>query len=350
MGLKNYSEVKKDNLPLLVLYAGQDRTSLRFREEFVQISRGTHEVSQKQHIPNELNYGIVDTKAEAKLMEKTNIRDIPAAYIFLTEETKVKYGGAWNALSFVSWVKRTLRDNPDTNIYAPSALITSVQQMANKFRMFNQVAVLYTPDYRLGPLKAFVNASRQIPEGYVFCHFHDPQITQVLKVQPDESVLIIYSKMQDVSYLVKETELNKFATYFYKYDGDLRDVNRIKQFMLLHTWKGFYHFDDGKFEKMTYRSDRKPTVALVYNSSVEGNQPYIDAIEKARYTLYQKAVVGLADVQYDVKDRIEKLFIFNLTTDLPKLIVIKPINDDKFDRFVSDSLDPNVAYEQVMTG
>lgn len=118
MGLKNYSEVKRDNLPLLVLYAGQDRNSLRFREEFIQISHGTHEVSQKQHIPNELNYGLVDTKTEAKLMEKTQIRDIPAAYIFLTEDTKVKYGGAWNALSFVSWVKRTLRDNPNTSSHS----------------------------------------------------------------------------------------------------------------------------------------------------------------------------------------------------------------------------------------
>ena len=83
--------------------------------DFLSIANSDHEISNKSALPGELSFGLVNAKAEAKLMEKTNIVDLPTLYLFLNEETKVKYSGGLNALSFVNWVKKTFRDNPESS-------------------------------------------------------------------------------------------------------------------------------------------------------------------------------------------------------------------------------------------
>lgn len=71
LGLKNYSTIKSESLPLVVYYYGTDRTSKKFLTDFVKISEGTHETSKKIPMPEELNFGLVDTVIESKLIEKT---------------------------------------------------------------------------------------------------------------------------------------------------------------------------------------------------------------------------------------------------------------------------------------
>jgi len=83
----------------------------------VAIANSEHEITNKSMVPPDLNFGIVNAKAEAKLMEKTQISNLPAMYLFLDDDgTKVKYTGSWNALSFVNWVKKTFRENPESSI------------------------------------------------------------------------------------------------------------------------------------------------------------------------------------------------------------------------------------------
>jgi hypothetical protein len=116
LGLKNYTQIKKENYPLVVLYYGEDRNSRKFQSDFLLIAQGEHEINNRSVLPAELNFGLVNSKAESKLMEKTQISDVPTAYLFLDDDTKQKYTGAWNALSFVNWVKKTFRDNPESSI------------------------------------------------------------------------------------------------------------------------------------------------------------------------------------------------------------------------------------------
>lgn len=47
MGLKNYSEIKEDNKPLVVLYFGSDRNSKKFKEEYLKVADGSHELLKK---------------------------------------------------------------------------------------------------------------------------------------------------------------------------------------------------------------------------------------------------------------------------------------------------------------
>jgi hypothetical protein len=61
----------------------------------------------------------------------------------------------------------------------------------------------------------------------------------------------------------------------------------------------------------------------------------------------RKAALGLLDINNDARERLERIFDINVTTDSPKLIAIKPITDDKFEKFIDDTLDPVEFYEKL---
>ena len=70
-------------------------------------------------------------------------------------------------------------------------------------------------------------------------------------------------------------------------------------------------------------------------------------MQKARFNLVRKAALGLLDVNGDALKRIERIFSFNLITDIPKLVAIKPLDDLRYDRFVDDTLEPLEFYEKL---
>lgn len=56
----------------------------------------------------------------------------------------------------------------------------------------------------------------------------------------------------------------------------------------------------------------------------------------------------MVDVNTDVKERLERLFPFDVAQDIPRLIAIKPITDDRFEKFFDDeTLDPIEFYEKM---
>lgn len=106
---------------------------------------------------------------------------------------------------------------------------------------------------------------------------------------------------------------------------------------------------------MARRKDRYPTIILLYNktgkSIFDKTEPdhvaYEKVMERSRYDLVRKAALGLLDVNNDCKERLERIFDINLATDPPKLIMIKPITDDKYEKFIDvDTLDPVELYEK----
>lgn len=112
--------------------------------------------------------------------------------------------------------------------------------------MFYLVAMLITPEYRLAPLKAFVDAAKALPEGYVFCHIHDPSLAGSLGIGKEESALLVYSKHEDIPDPTEE-ERKKFMTYTHKFKGDPRSSEELLRFMSLYSWRGWFHVDDTKF-------------------------------------------------------------------------------------------------------
>ena len=46
-------------------------------------------------------------------MEKTQISDKPALYLFYGENLKLKYSSAWNGQAFVNWLKKVFRETPE---------------------------------------------------------------------------------------------------------------------------------------------------------------------------------------------------------------------------------------------
>jgi protein disulfide-isomerase A1 len=132
--------------------------------------------------------------------------------------------------------------------------------------MFYLVAILITPDYRLAPLKAFVNATKTLPAGYVFCHVHDTKLAGILGIDKEESALLVYSKHEDIPDATDE-ERKKWLTYTHKFKGDIRSSDEINGFLQLYSWRGWFYVDDTKFQKLSRRKDRYPTIMLLYNAS-----------------------------------------------------------------------------------
>jgi len=74
----------------------------------------------------------------------------------------------------------------------------------------------------------------------------------------------------------------------------------------------------------------------------------VGVMERSRYDLVRKAALGILDINGDVKERLERLFPFNATTDIPRLIAIKPITDERYEKFYDDNtLDPIEFYEKM---
>jgi len=52
-------------------------------------------------------------------MEKTEISETPALYLFYGETFKIKYSGTWTALAFINWIKKMFRETPDlSNLFS----------------------------------------------------------------------------------------------------------------------------------------------------------------------------------------------------------------------------------------
>lgn len=79
--------------------------------------------------------------------------------------------------------------------------------------------------------------------------------------------MLVYSKIEDLSEDISDQDKKKWATFTYKYTGDLRDVTEMKEWLDIYSWRGFYYLDDTKWQKFSRKKDRYPMIALVYNKS-----------------------------------------------------------------------------------
>lgn len=78
---------------------------------------------------------------------------------------------------------------------------------------------------------------------------------------------------------------------------------------------------------------------LLYNKTIDSS--LVQAVHDSRYALLNKAIVGIVDVNNDAAERIERLFNINVTTDVPKYIMIKPKNENnEFFKYKEDYMDP----------
>lgn len=71
LGYKNYTIAKKEYQPIVIFYHGEDKASSRFLPDFVAIAKNEHSLQKTITFPANINFGLVDAVAEAKLMEKT---------------------------------------------------------------------------------------------------------------------------------------------------------------------------------------------------------------------------------------------------------------------------------------
>jgi protein disulfide-isomerase A1 len=139
-----------------------------------------------------------------------------------------------------------------------------------------------------------------LPHGYVFCHVHDPNLGRILGVGKEDSELVVYSKLEDLDD-PSEDARNKWITYIHHH----RDGHSMLEFMQLFTWRGFFYVDGGKMQKLQRRSDMLPTIILLYNKT-STDMEYVDRMMEARYTLFNKAAVGILDINNDAKERVER--------------------------------------------
>lgn len=130
------------------------------------------------------------------------------------------------------------------------------------------IAILVTPDYRLGPLKSFVAAAKSAPDGYVFCHVHDSEMAKALGVEKEQSRMMVYSRIEDQESEDEEAS-KKWKTYLINYEGDTKNSDEMLKFLEVYSWKGFFYADDTKFQKLTWRKDRLPSIVFLYNKTIE---------------------------------------------------------------------------------
>ncbi|KAM3134278.1 hypothetical protein pb186bvf_013563 [Paramecium bursaria] len=351
LGYKNYTQAKKEYSPLIVFYYGDDKQSKKFIDDFIQISANNHSLQKDSSFPSNINFGLVDTVEEKKLMEKTQIGQTPTLMLFYGEQKKLKYSGALNAQAFINWIKKTVRDSPELNEYHPSSLISRWDQLASKFKGFNLVAILVTPEYRTSPLKAFIQAARQMPQGFVFCHIFDTKISRYLNVTQDDSGLVIYNKFEDIETHDQDAQ-GRWQTFIHHYKGDIKNQDEILKFLKIHSFKkGFVYVDDTKFQKLTRRSDQLPSIFLLYNKTIPEQLKYVEELQQARYPLLNKAILGVIDVNGDCKDRLDRWFQIDVnTTEFPKLIAVKPNGEGQFLKYINKDYDAIEFYEQFTNG
>jgi hypothetical protein len=67
-------------------------------------------------------------------------------------------------------------------------------------------------------------------------------------------------------------------------------------------------------------------------------------VKNYRHPLVRKAVLGISDVN-DVSERMKRLFGFNLETDIPTYIMVKPKSDREFLKFKGTFKDPLDLFE-----
>lgn len=126
---------------------------------------------------------------------------------------------------------------------------------------------MVTPDYRLSPLKAFVQAAKEAPEGFVYCHVHDSEIARILGVEKDQSKMMLYSKVEDQETEDEEAS-KKWKTYMIPYEGDVKFKDEMLDFFKVYSTRGFVYADDSKFQKLTWRKDLLPSIIYLYNKSI----------------------------------------------------------------------------------
>ncbi|CAD8063976.1 unnamed protein product [Paramecium sonneborni] len=351
LGFKNYTMAKKEYQPLIVFYYGDDKQSKKFLDDFIAIATGSHSLQKTGTYPTNINFGLVNAVEEKKLIEKTQIQVTPSIFLFYADTQKQKYSGAFNAQAFLNWLKKTYRDSPELNEFYPSSLLQKWDQFVNKINSFQLIAFLATPEYRVSPLKAFVQAAKQIPQGYVFCHIFNPDLYQHLGLKKEESGLVIYSKLEDLED-ISEEKTKKYQTYLYRFKGDVKNTDEILQFLKIYAFKkGFVYVDDTKFQKLSRRVDLLPSVILLYNKTNPEHEKYVQLMQDARYTLLNKAILGVLDVDGDCQERLERVYEINVnTTQLPQLIAMKPIDDNRFYKYKKGPLDPVQFYEQIQSG
>ena len=70
-------------------------------------------------------------------------------------------------------------------------------------------------------------------------------------------------------------------------------------------------------------------------------------MQAVRPKFVRKCVLGLIDASSDMKDRLDRIYALNITRDIPKLIAMKPISDDNYEKYISDGLDPAEFWDNM---